>query len=189
MIASTTTTASTLDGTKDLTVDNNDGPEGCYMTFEPSSGGRLMILYSRGEIPMNSIGFWCAGPGRTIQDFKFKQAGGWSELIKGIAGGDQNRRKYYSGWCQFIKMAKAMNGYVIKFPNCIQGVEVDVVAYHSATSQPYELDLDEGLVEVGDFDAISVIPKHNTTFRGIKSINLNNFLELGNLAGASTKLN
>ncbi len=51
------------------------------------------------------------------------------ELIKGIAGGDQNRRKYYSGWCQFIKLAKAFNGYVIKFPNSEQGVEVDVIGY------------------------------------------------------------
>jgi hypothetical protein len=57
----------------------------------------------------------CPGPGRSIQGFKFKQAGGRVELIKGIAGGDQNRRKYYSGWCQFIKLAKAFNGYVIKF--------------------------------------------------------------------------
>lgn len=73
--------------------------------------------------------FRCPGSGRSIQDFKFKQAGGRVELIKGIAGGDQNRRKYYSGWCQFIKLAKAFNGYVIKFPNSQQGVEVDVIGY------------------------------------------------------------
>ena len=92
--------------------DYDDGPEGCYLTFESSSGGRLMLVYSRGIIPRNAVGFWCPGPDHTIQGFKFKQAGGKSELIKGIAGGDQNRRKYFSGWCQFIKQAKAMNGYV-----------------------------------------------------------------------------
>ena len=179
----TTTTSATDEFAKE------EGPEGCYLTFDPASGGRLMLFYSRGEIPNNAIGFWCPGPGRDIQGFKFKQAGGRVELIKGIAGGDQNRRKYYSGWCQFIKLAKQMNGYVIKFPNSEQGVEVDIVAYKSSTSQPYELDLDEGLVEVGDFDAVAVIPKHNSTFRGIKSIVISNFLELGNLAGASTMLN
>lgn len=57
----------------------------------------------------------CAGPGKSIQGFKFKRAGGRSELIRGIAGGDQNRKKYFSGWCQFIKLAKAFDGYVIKF--------------------------------------------------------------------------
>jgi hypothetical protein len=83
---------------------DEEGPEGCYLIFESISGGRLMLLYSRGEIPLGAIGFWCPGPGRSIQGFKFKQAGGRVELIKGIAGGDQNRRKYYSGWCQFLKL-------------------------------------------------------------------------------------
>jgi hypothetical protein len=132
-----------------------EGPEGCYLTFESSSGGQLMLIYSKSEIPLNAIGFWCPGSDHQIQGFKFKSKGGKSELIKGIAGGDQNRRKYYSGWCQFIKLAKAMNGYVIKFPNPKQGVEVDVVLYKTASQQPYELDLDEGLVEVAEFDAIA----------------------------------
>ena len=82
------------------------GPQGCYLVYEPDSGGRLMTVYSRGYVPMNAVGFWCPGEGKSIQDFKFKQAGGRSELIKGIAGGDSNRRKYFVGWCQFIKMAK-----------------------------------------------------------------------------------
>lgn len=167
---------------------HDDGPEGCYLTFEPSYGGRLMLVYSRGEIPLDAIGFWCPGPDNSIQGFKFKQHGGRVELIKGIAGGDQNRRKYFSGWCQFIKQAKAMNGYVIKFAHPKQGVEVDVVAYKRGLEQPFELDLDEGLVEVGGFDDIAVIPKHNTTFKGMKTIVHTTFLEMGNIAGASTML-
>ena len=66
----------------------------------------------------------------------------------------ENRRKYFSGWCQFIKLAKAMNGYVIKFPNSEQGVEVDVIAYKKDSEQPYEIDMDEGLIEVGADNAI-----------------------------------
>ena len=147
-----------------------------------------MLYYSKGQIPSNAIGFWCPGAGRSIQGFKFKQAGGRSELIKGIAGGDQNRRKYYSGWCQFIKLAKAFNGYVIKFPNSEQGVEVDVVGYKTKDEQAFELDLDAGLIEVGVFDAIAVVPKHNTTYNGIHTINKNNFIEMGNLAGSATTL-
>eukprot|EP00980_Cylindrotheca_fusiformis_P031462 scaffold26407_cov127-Cylindrotheca_fusiformis.AAC.1 len=122
---------------------NEEGPEGCYLIFEPMSGGRLILFYSRGKIPLNAIGFWCPGPNRSIQGFKFKQGNGQVEIIKGIAGGDQNRRKYYSGWCQFIKQAKAMDGYVIKFPNSEQGVEVDIIGYKKENEQPIELDLDE----------------------------------------------
>lgn len=163
-----------------------EGPEGCYLIYEPASGGRMMLFYTQSQIPLNAIGFWTPGPGRAIQGFKFKQAGGRVELIKGIAGGDRNCRKFFSGWCQFVKMAKAMNGYVIKFPNAEQGVEVDIVTYKKEEEQPFELDMDEGLIEVGAFDAVAVVPKHNPTFKGLHSIVLTNFLELGNLAGAST---
>ncbi|KAG7353264.1 hypothetical protein IV203_009313 [Nitzschia inconspicua] len=169
-------------------VPDLEGPEGCYLIFEPSSGGRLMLYYSKGDIPTNAIGFWCPGAGRSIQGFKFKQAGGRSELIKGIAGGDQNRRKYYSGWVQFIKLAKQFNGYVIKFPNSEQGVEVDVIGYKTEEEKAYELDLDAGLIEVGVFDAIAVVPKHNSTFHGVHTIVKTNFIEMGQLAGAASTL-
>lgn len=98
-------------------------------SFHTATGGRLVLYYSKGNIPKHAIGFWCAGPGRLIQGYKCKYNGGQIELIKGIAGGDANRRKYFSGWCQFIKLAKRFNGYVIKFPNSSQGVEVDVIDY------------------------------------------------------------
>lgn len=163
-------------------------PEGCYLIFEPASGGRLMLLYSKSEIPKNAIGFWCAGPGKSIQGFKFKRAGGRSELIRGIAGGDQNRKKYFSGWCQFIKLAKAFDGYVIKFPNSEQGVEVDIFGYKNSEEKACELDLDASLVEVGALDAVAVVPKHNTTFRGIHNMPQQLFVESGNKSGAATTM-
>jgi hypothetical protein len=171
-----------------LPQDDDKGPEGCYLVYESDSGGKLMLFYSTGELPDNAVGFWCAMPPKTIQGFKFKQAGGRSELIKGIAGGDANRRKYFVGWCQFVKLAKAMNGKVIKFPNADQGVEVDVYGYRSAEQQPQILQLDEGLVDVSELDAVAVIPKHNPKFQGIKSLQMSTFLEWGNVIGASTTM-
>ena len=100
--------------------DDDTGPEGCYLTYESDSGGRMMLHYSKGEIPDHAIGFWQAGDDKKIQEFKFKQAGGRSELIKGIAGGDANRRKYFVGWCQFVKLAKQFHGKLIKFPGASQ---------------------------------------------------------------------
>ena len=171
-------------------IDENEnlGPEGCYLVYEPDSGGRLMIVYSHGYVPMNAVGFWCAGEGKAIQDFKFKQNCGRSELIKGIAGGDSNRRKYFVGWCQFIKMAKAMNGRVIKFPNAIQGVEVDVYGYRQSDSHPDFLGLDEALIDINSYDAIAVVPMHKDFLKGVKSMVASTFLEMGNIAGASTTM-
>jgi hypothetical protein len=164
----------------------SEGPSGCYLIYENDSGGKLTLQYSQGEVPANAVGFWCPGEGKKIQGFKFKQHGGRSELIKGIAGGDANRRKYFVGWCQFIKLAKAMNGSIIKFPNAEQGVEVDIYGFKN--DQPFFLDLDEGLVDITEFNAVAVVPKHNVNFQGIKSLVMSNFLDRGNIAGATTLL-
>jgi len=163
-----------------------DGPEGCYLVYEPASGGRLMLHYSKGLVPFNAIGFWAPGPGHKIQGFKFKQAGGRSELIKGIAGGDANRKKYFQGWCQFLKLAKAKNGSVIQFAPEM-GVNVDIYGYTTSKCHPEFLSLDK-MSSIEEYDAIAVMPKHHEFMKGVKSIVLQNFLELGNLAGASTKL-
>lgn len=170
------------------TNDDETGPEGCYLVYENDSGGKLMLFYSTGIIPDNAVGFWCAGQGKKIQGFKFKQHGGRSELIKGIAGGDANRRKYFVGWCQFVKLAKQFSGKVIKFPGADQGVEVDVYGYTKKDQQPQMLQLDQGLVDVSEMDAVAVVPMHNPKFKGIHSLQAPTFLEWGNLAGASTTL-
>ncbi|EEC44585.1 predicted protein [Phaeodactylum tricornutum CCAP 1055/1] len=163
------------------------GPVGCYLVYEPTSGGRLIVHYSRGEVPENAVGFWCPGEGQTIQGFKFSQNAGRQELIKGIAGGDSNRRKYFGGWCQFLKMGKAKKGKVIQFfPT--QSVPVDVYAFIQARNAPQLLPLEDGLVDISEYDAIAVMPRHHEFMKGVKSIAVSNFLELGNLAGASTTM-
>jgi Immune Mapped Protein 2 (IMP2) N-terminal domain len=136
--------------------DDNLGPVGCYLVFESSSGGCLVLQYSEGPVPDNAVGFFCPGAGHKIQPFKFTVNGGKSELIKGIAGGDSNRRKYYSGWCQFLKLAAAKGGLVIQF-TAQQGVAVDVYGYVKDKQRPEFIDLTSGLVPVSAFDAISVM--------------------------------
>jgi hypothetical protein len=176
-----TTTASSTDDS------NNNGPTGCYLVYENSSGGRLTLQYSRGSVPDNAVGFWCCGPDAMIQDFKFTQNAGRSDLIKGIAGGDANRRKYFSGWCQFLKQAVAKHGLVIQFV-AQQGVAVDVYGYLKSEQRPVLLPLEAGLVDVAIYDAVAVMPKNHEFLKGVKSIVISNFLELGNLAGASTTM-
>jgi len=63
-----------------------------------------------------------------------------------------------------------------------------VIGYKTSEEKAYELDLDAGLIEVGVFDAIAVVPKHNPTFHGVHTIVKNSFLEMGQLAGSATTL-
>lgn len=164
----------------------DNGPVGCYLCYEPSSGGRLMLQYSKGPVPANSVGFWCPGPNETIQEFKFKQAVGRSELIKGIAGGDANKRRYYTGWCQFLKLAKAKQGRVIQFTPETQGIPVDVYGYHQASNSCHLLDLEAGLIDLDQIDAVAVMARHHEFLKGVKTIQMQNFMEMGNVAGATT---
>ena len=161
------------------------GPVGCYLTYEPHSGGRLVTVYSKGEVPTNAVGFWCPGDGQSIQGFKFTQNLGRQELVRGIAGGDANRRKYFGGWCQFLKLCKAKQGKVIQFfPQ--QSVPVDVYGYREKT--PVLLPLETGLIDISELEAVAVMPRHHEFLKGVKSIIINNFLEMGNLAGSATKI-
>lgn len=148
-----------------------------------------MLYYSQGPVPDNAVGFWCPGDDKKIQGFKFKEAAGRSDLIKGIAGGDSNRRKYFVGWCQFCKLAKSYRGKIIQFVPVSQGVSVDIYGYKLSENQPLLLDLHQQLTSLSSYDAVAVMPKHHEFLKGVKSIGMTQFLELGNLAGATTKLN
>uniref|UniRef100_A0A6S9HU23 Immune mapped protein 2 N-terminal domain-containing protein n=1 Tax=Ditylum brightwellii TaxID=49249 RepID=A0A6S9HU23_9STRA len=160
--------------------------EGCYLLYESDSGGKLVLHYSR-EADPDAVGFWAPGEGKKIQGFKFNRASGKSELIKGIAGGDANRKKYFSGWCQFLKEAKKFNGSVIKFPDK-GGVEVDLYGYCGTEHKMKPLDLDDGLVDISTLEAVACLPKHNSAYEGLKNCDRLLFMQKGSTFGAATDL-
>ena len=162
-----------------------ENPPGCYLVYYSDSGGRLTLHYSK-EAVANAIGFWHAGNGKTIQGFKFRQNAGRVELIKGIAGGDANKRKFFSGWCQFVKAAVVFSGSIRKFPNN-GGLEVDLYA-HCVDGSVLKLDIDDASADVTKLDAIACVPKHKSAFQGINTLDLNRFVNSANIAGAALPL-
>jgi len=168
-----------------VVIQSDEPPPGCYLVYFSDSGGKLVLHYSKTPVD-NAIGFWRAGNGKTIQGFKFRQNSGRVELIKGIAGGDANKRKFFSGWCQFIKAAAAFSGSVRKFPN-IGGLEVELYA-HSKDGTTHFLDIDNEEVDVSQFDAIACLPHHNNLFQGVHALDLNRFVNTANIAGAALPL-
>ena len=95
-----------------------EGPEedsGCYLVYD-ADGCKLIEHYSKTKVP-GAIGFYAPGPGQTIPGFKFKSKQGRNELIGNCSsGGVAGRKNYYSGWCQFIRAAKTMNGSLWIYP-------------------------------------------------------------------------
>lgn len=162
--------------------------DGCYLIYDNASGGTLVLHYSHEHKPENAVGFWSPTPGsgKTIQEFKYDQAGGYVELIRGIVGGEKNKRKYYAGWCSFIQMAKSLSGQVSKNPHFEQGINIDVYGY--ADGRIIFLDLDDKMLDVGHLEAVAVVPAGNEQFRGIHAMPAVVFLEIGHREGASMRL-
>ncbi|KAJ8600159.1 hypothetical protein CTAYLR_001918 [Chrysophaeum taylorii] len=88
-------------------------PRGCYLTFDAASQGTLFTHWSETKIE-GALAFFA--PRKTVPAFKFKQAGGRAELIREMSGGTGERiKRYYSGFCQFVKIAKSFNAVVVLY--------------------------------------------------------------------------
>lgn len=58
--------------------------DGCYLIYDNSSGGTLVLHYSHKQEVENAVGFLVPGKDRKIQDFKYDHDSGYVELIRGI---------------------------------------------------------------------------------------------------------
>jgi hypothetical protein len=158
--------------------------EGCYLLFDESSGGKMTIQYSRN--PVNgAIGFWAPGRGKKLQGFKFSQNQGRSDLLKDIAGKDY-KKKYFSGVCQFIKAARMQTGFYCKWSDH-ERIENDVYVFYNDTCEIKQI-VDGELFDVGDIDAVAVVPKGNSTFIGVRTGEFGAFIGRGDAAGASLSI-
>ncbi len=158
--------------------------EGCYLIFDEASGGRFIIQFSKAVVE-EAIGFWAPGPGKILQEFKFKQNQGKIEMMKGIAGKDY-KKKYFSGWCQFVKAAKNYNGYFIKYSEKGR-IEVDIYVFLKDSCSIEKME-DGKLIDISEIAAVAVVGKGNNTFNGVKTGELGTFLNKGSSAGASLSL-
>lgn len=110
---------------QDVSADKS--PEaGCYLVFDPQGGGKLVLHYSKTRIT-RALGFYSPGPDHSIAGFKFTRNHGRVELIGNCAAGLAGKKNYYSGWCQFIRAAKDVNGslWVFAKKESQPGLDVD----------------------------------------------------------------
>ena len=167
------------------------GEKGCYLVYDPSSNGRLMIYYSK-TVVNDAIGFWKPGDQYSIQEFKFKQNLGRSELIGNCAAGITGRKNYYSGWCQFIRAAKALHGTVTIFhrPKELQGLDVDVFVYYKPDHEvegQQTVRIEEDIpFYLNNVAAVTCLPKCTTLFDEYAKIELSHWMTVSSKVGAST---
>jgi len=157
---------------------------GCYLLFEETSNGKFVVRYSMNVVP-KALGFWCPGRSVHLKSFKFNQNEGKSDLMKDIAG-KHYRKNYFNGWCQFIKAAKMNEGSVCKWSQH-QRIELDIYVFFDDSCEIQKIE-DGELFDVSEIDAVAVLPKGNTTFTGVHSGEIGNFLNKGHAAGVSMRI-
>jgi len=168
---------------------------GCYLIYDPSTC-KLMLYYSKAAVP-NAIGFYSAGPGHSIQEFKFKRNSGRVELIGNCASGVAGRKNFYSGWCQFVRAAASVNGPITIYPRGEQqGLDVDVYVYYKDPDNAQidvkgqqTIKLTENVANnVTGIDAVACLPKYTEFFGDVKFVGFDRWLTEGNTIGAISRL-
>ena len=114
------------------------------------------------------------------QGFKFNQAGGRQELIRGCAQGG-NVKNFYAGWCSFVKTAKQFNGLVSKA--AVEGVN-DVDIYLNTNNAVVKME-DGNAYDVSGIQGVACVPKDSEAFKGVSNMVLSLFSDTGNHAGAA----
>jgi len=168
--------------------------DGCYLLYD-SNSGKLKLQYSRTPV-RKAIGFYCAGEGHEIRGFKYAKNFGRADLIGNCASGVSGRKNYYSGWCQFIRAAKLVNGSVWIYPRTENstGLDVDIYVYHKepetqqGSGGEQSRKLEEGVeLNISEIDAVCCLPKYSDFFSEIKTMDLNWWMLDANTSGATSR--
>jgi hypothetical protein len=160
------------------------------LVYDPDSSGKLILHYSRTTIE-RAIGKWTPGAGHRVQGFKYTQNAGRSELIGNCTSGMAGRKNYFSGWCQYVRAAKAMDGTITVWDPTSTGLYVDVYLYtddNRAGHQTIQLLADQSL----DLSSITVLAvaclPRNTKFYSAITLDLLKWLADASTQGTASRL-
>lgn len=164
--------------------------EGCYLLYVADSS-KLMIHYSK-HVVRGAIAFWKPGPNFKIKNFKFKgKTFGKYDLV----GNCTSRKDYFSGWCQFVRAAKAMEGslWVYGRNDDTKGFDLDLYVYYREPKDGVETVIipENEEFNLSGIKAVACLPKH-AEFKeiidlGIK-MNMNRWLNEANSNGVASKI-
>lgn len=157
----------------------------CFLLYD-SDGAKLMVQYSREATPPpGALAAWTPSNAHPIKGFKFTQNQGRAELIGNCASGVQGRKNYYSGFCQFVRLAKMSSGRVTVLPNATSPIEVDLFIYFTS-GRDYNSTKVTGSFETEELDAVACLPKHSSFYGEDFKIDLTKWLTEGSTTGSAS---
>merc|ERR1712008_225396 len=105
------------------------------------------------------------------------------------------RKNFYSGWCQFIRAARSVNGPLWIYPRNKkkQGLDVDIYVYYQCPQdmgmgdyQTVKL-MESERLNITEIDAVACLPKFTDFFEELKLVEINRWLTEGNTIGATSR--
>ncbi|KAJ1449548.1 hypothetical protein M885DRAFT_535211 [Pelagophyceae sp. CCMP2097] len=162
-----------------------ESARGCYLTFDHASQGTLFVHWSETAVA-GALAFFA--PRKAVPAFKFKAAGGRAELIREMSGGTGDRiRRYYSGWCQFIKLAKTFQADVVVLDfGELPRVTICLFDGSKPADNIYEVERNVP-VTLEPYVVVATVPYPNPCF-GATTMGKEYFAQVGNREGSSSTM-
>ena len=153
---------------------NLDLGMGAYLTFTAASAGTLFLNWSHEPVE-GALAYF--RPQKNVPKFKFKKNGGRSEILRDCAM--MKIKRHYSGWCQFVKLAKSFQGEIVILSEDLR-VHVNHAGPVVELTRGQFFSLDEAV-------AVSVLNRANDAF-SVQTMIKSLFIEVGNQHGAALDL-
>lgn len=158
-------------------IENDE--EGAYLWFDIASQGTLFLTWSRHSVPNAFMHF---RPRKPVAGFKFTTNQGRTELIRDC---QKDNKRYYQGWCAFMKAVRAFDGEVTLI-DTTGPLKTQVWLHKAEGNEVIKMELGHAY-ELNGVDAVAVTPFDNAALNS-KTLTCNLFQEKAERVGASLLL-
>ncbi|CDJ51079.1 hypothetical protein, conserved [Eimeria brunetti] len=159
---------------KDSRPIENDA-EGAYLSFDTASQGTLFLTWSKHALPSSLMHFT---PRKAVPSFKYSTNQGRTELIRNCQG---DSKRYYQGWCAFLKAVKAFDGEVTLIEPG-GPLKTQVWLHRSDSNEVIKMETGQAY-ELNGVDGVAATPLESAALQA-KTLTLNLFKEKAERAGA-----
>ena len=117
---------------------------------------------------------------------QFKQNGGRSELIREMSGGTGERiKRYYSGWCQYVKLAKSFQAAFVMYAfDVLPMVDIALIDGAKESDNIVPVVVGEPVESLATLSAVGTVPHPNPCFTAT-TFSKEYFISTGNKEGVA----
>lgn len=106
----------------DVSILVDKAPDGCYLVYDEPDSGTFFAKYSKTIIP-EALAFCSVGDLVVVPAFKYKTPVRIQSRVR------TGRTNYFQAWCQWIKEARAIEGYMVLLPAFEAMMDSDPVGF------------------------------------------------------------